>query len=600
MLKKFFTVFLGSLAAIWFSILLFVGIIILAVVTMLGSGKEMSINDRTVLYIELRGEVPERFTTPSIQDVVMGGTPDAIGFDEILEAIELASVDSKIKGIYLRLDGASMGMAMREELRQALQKFKETKWVVAYGDNYSQGDYYTASVANELYLNPSGQLSANGLAASVPFFKNALAKLGVEIQVIKVGTFKSAVEPFILTAMSDSARYQYEVMLSTVWKSYVADVRENLGQKADFDTTFVRMAATPMTYFNSTELVENKLFTAKKYAYEVTQLLKEKTMTPDDEDLRLVNPREYLSTYPDQTMSNIFGKEDHIAVLYAVGDIVDSGTGGIVGDEMAPFIVSMANNEKIRGLVLRINSGGGSAFASEQIWSALEYFKSKDKPFVVSMSDVAASGGYYIACGADRIYADPATITGSIGIFGIIPYAEELLNDKLGIDFSVVETNPNAVFPRIDRPLTEAQHRALERSIHSGYDLFVNRVATGRKMKETEVRRIAEGRVWAGLTAKQIGLVDEMGGLKDALAYMADKTGLDTDDYVAYPSYKMTPLQILLSASDMEAAMRMFSPAATLQTFGLTPSEIREGERMLQRIRSMNTVQAKMEDIRIQ
>lgn len=595
MLKKFFTVFLGSMAAIWFSVLLFIGLIVIAVISWMGTSSSTGVKSKSVLHLCLTGEISERFTNPSVRGLVMGDDFNNITFDKISSAVRLAKTDNDIRGIYLDLRGSAMGLAMREELRKLLKEFKESgKFVVAYADNYNQGDFYTASVADEIYINPLGTLSANGLAASVPFFKNALDKLGVEIQVIKVGTFKSAVEPFILTQMSDSARMQYDVMLNTIWDEYVANVTEDLSLPEDSISMFKAMAATPMTAFTSQQLVDAKFFSAIKYQFEVDAILKEKAGSGDE--LYLVQPQDYLASMPSQSILSAISGSDHIAVLYAVGDIVDSGNEGIVGEKMCPLIISLADNDKVKGLVLRINSGGGSAFASEQIWAALEYFKSKDKPFVVSMSDVAASGGYYIACGADKIYADPATMTGSIGIFGIIPYARELLNDKLGINFSVVETNPNALFPRLDAPLTPDQYAALEKSIKEGYDLFVHRVATGRKMNEKDVRRIAEGRVWAGLTAKEIGLVDELGGLQQAIDYVSLKTSTSYD-CVDYPILPLSPLQQLLLLNDQQLSFNWQDQAA--KALGISATELQEGSRILKRLRNMNTIQARMEDIKI-
>lgn len=596
MLKKFFTVFLGSLTAIWFSILVFIGVVVIAVVTWIGSSKSSVVNRGSILYIELSGEIPDRYTTPTVQDVVLGEKTDAVGFDEIIRALQLAKVDPNIEGVYLNLKGSAMGLAMREELGTAFADFKKSgKWIVAYGDNYTQGDYFTATCADAVYINPSGSLSANGLAISIPFFKNALDKLGVEIQVIKVGTFKSAVEPFILTQMSDSARYQYDVMLGSFWNGYVDGVASNLKVGNDFKNKFSSMASTPMTAFTVPELIDSGLFTAAKYGYEMDLLLK--TKVGGQEKPSYVSPRDYLATYPSKEIDRLMGKDNHIAVLYALGDIVDSGSGGIAGDVYAPLIVELADDDNVKGLVLRINSGGGSAFASEQIWASLEYFKSKDKPFVVSMGDVAASGGYYIACGADKIFADPATITGSIGIFGIIPYARELLNDKLGINFSVVETNPNALFPSLDRPLTAGQHAALEKSIHNGYDLFVSRVATGRNLTDAQVRRIAEGRVWAGATAHRLGLVDEMGGLQVAINEVASRVKLSNNDCIDYPANKLTPMEILLSATELRATFETAIRQSAATVLEISPEMVQQANKVLQRIRRMGSVQARMEDI---
>lgn len=595
MLKKFFTVFLGSVAAIWFSTLIFIGILAVSVFVWLSNLNESEIKKNSILHISLTGEVADRFTPPSVSDIVMASKDDTPAFDEISKAIKKAKNDFNIRGIYLDLRGSSMGLAMRQELRNILEDFKASgKWILAYADNYNQGDFFTASVADEVYINPSGSLAANGLSATVPFFKNALDKLGVEIQVIKVGTFKSAVEPFIMTAMSDSARMQYDVMLGTMWKGYVEDVVKDLNQDELTDSIFKKMAATPMTAFTANELIEAGLFDGSKYAYEIDGILNKKAGTDKP---NLVNPRDYLASSNAVDIMNLEKAKDHIAVLYAVGDIVDSGSDGIVGDKMVPLINTLTEDEHVKALVLRVNSGGGSAFASEQIWAALENFKSKGKPFVVSMGDVAASGGYYISCGADKIYADPATITGSIGIFGIIPYAKVLLNDKLGINFDIVETNRNAVFGRLDAPLTPAQHAALEKSIHNGYDLFVKRVADGREMENAAVRRIAEGRVWAGATALEIGLVDELGGLDEAIVYVSQQAGLNPEAIMEYPELKITPLEVMMSMSNISVS-QPFSFEA-FKSLGVTEEDIREGNRLISRMRDMNSIQAKMEDIRV-
>ncbi|MCH5219828.1 MAG: signal peptide peptidase SppA [Muribaculaceae bacterium] len=596
MLKKFFTVFLGSLAAIWLSALIFIGIVIIGVLSWLGSTKSIGVKSDSILYIDLAGEMTDREVPFSPEDFLLGGSSDNLSFNEVSEAITLAKTDSDIKGIYLRLKSGEAGLAMRQELREILLEFKSSgKWIVAYADACQQGDYFTGAVSDEFYLNPSGSLWSNGLSTSVPFFKNALDKLGVSVQVIKVGTFKSAVEPFIMTQMSDSARMQYDVMLNSMWNEYVTDVVKDRKLATDSTSMFKRMAATPMMSYTAPELVDAKLFDGLKYEYEVEDILKSKAGS--DKELHLITPKEYLAACAAPAASLVKANKSHIAVLYAVGDIVESGSDGIVGDEMAPLIISMADNDKIKGLVLRINSGGGSAYASEQIWASLEYFKSKDKPFVVSMGNVAASGGYYIACGADRIYADPSTITGSIGIFGVIPYAKTLLNDKLGIDFSIVETNPNAAFPRLDAPLTADQHAAFEKSIRNGYDLFVNRVSTGRKLDEAHVRRIAEGRVWAGVTALQIGLVDDLGGLSDAIAKVATLTDLSSDDYVEYPAIKHSPLDMLMSL-ELESRAPL-SANAVLEQLGLSREDMLSARKVVTRLRDMGNIQAKMEDISV-
>lgn len=609
MLKKFFTVFLGSMAAAWVTILLLGVIIIAAIYNRFLRPEEIKIESNSVLCIDLNGSIPERRLPMTANELLFGydsGTPT---MDEIRESLDRAVTDYRIKGVYIRLRGSSMGLAQREELGRELANFKSKsgKWVIAYADNYSQGDYYTATVADEVYINPYGRLTADGMSVSVPYFKGILDKLGIDIQVIRVGDFKSAVEPYTRTAMSDSARIQYQRLLDDMWNTYTEDVVANLKTHNDSVTVsrFSAMSAAPMMGYNADELVKAHLFTGAKYSYEVARYIKGKAGASGNEEW-MVTPQRYLASFETQEPD----KEDptkysHIAVIFAEGDIVDTGTdmsGDIIGDRLTPLIARMADDPKVKGLVLRVNSGGGSAFASEQIWSALEYFKSKKKTFVVSMGDVAASGGYYISAGADRIFAEKGTITGSIGIFGIIPYAQELLNDKLGITFSVVQTNDNAAFPRLDAPLTPQQHAALEKMITSGYDLFVSRVAAGRNMTVEQVDAIAGGRVWAGLSAKEIGLIDEFGGLQEAINYVASKSGLTASSVVGYPILESSALDAIAKlAGDREKPfIDSTSSTQVLQSLGLTPKEIKQVTDVLTRMRNMNTIQAKMEDMSVE
>lgn len=603
MLKKFFTVFLGSMAALWLSIILFAGILFLTLGLWLGTFKTEPVKSHSVLYLDLKGYIADRAQPVTIQDLLMGETGSESAMDEILEAIDRAKDDPRIEGIYIDCNGGSLNMANREELRTALHNFKSSnKWIYAYSDNFSQSDYYTAAVADSVFLNPRGLLTASGLVSQSVFFKNALEKLGVEIQVIKVGTYKSAVEPFTRTNLSEPARMQTQVLLDTIWDGYVRNVIADRGLPADSTAMFRRMAATPMIAYTAQQLVDAHLISATAYRFNVEQKLRSAAGSGDE--LNLVTPHQYLNASKQLLDAGNNSKKDsgHIAVVYAVGDIVDNGEGGIVGNDLAPMIIKLADEDKVKGLILRINSGGGSAFASEQIWAALEYFKKQNKPFYASMGGTAASGGYYIACGADCIYADAATVTGSIGIFGIIPYAKELLNQKLGIDFDVVETNPNAAFPRIDAPLTGAQHAALQKNIEAGYDLFVNRVATGRKMKESQVREIAEGRVWAGSTAVSIGLVDRLGGLQDAIAAMSAATGVSEENTVNYPIIKPDLLTIAVEAGtshgnagdsdNVTNAKAKNSIPSILKSLEHVDALTRQGIATWLRIRSMGHVQA--------
>ena len=401
----------------------------------------------------------------------------------------------------------------------------------SYADNYAQADYYVASVADELYLNPVGMVDIHGLSATTMFYKGLLDKLGVEMQIIKVGTYKSAVEPFILTRASEASRLQQEVFLNNIWDCVggtIADAR---------DVSFADVnewADSLLLTYSPEQCLDDNVVDALKYRHEVEDMLKDRVDLDEDDDLRLITPDLY-SMIAD--IPHAKRKDNRIAVLYAVGDIVDDGEGGIVASQLVPQILKLKENDKIDGLILRVNSGGGSAFASEQIWEALEQFKSTGRPFYVSMSDYAASGGYYISSGADVIYAEPVTLTGSIGIFGMIPCVKDLMNDKLGVTTDNVSTNANGDFPTLMQPMTPFQRERMQREIDRGYETFVGRCAQGRDMPVDSIKAIAEGRVWDGRSALEIGLVDRLGTLSDAIEAMAE--GLDFgDDYcvIEYPN----------------------------------------------------------------
>ncbi|MDE6403808.1 MAG: signal peptide peptidase SppA, partial [Muribaculaceae bacterium] len=358
-------------------------------------------------------------------------------------------------------------------------------------------------------------LDIHGLSATTMFYKGLLDKLGIEMQIIKVGTFKSAVEPFILTSASEPSKLQQQVFLDNIWDV----VTEQISLSRDISVEDINILADSMMLtFNPSDYIDYKFIDGLKYRREVIDMLKSRTDIDEDKDLRLISPADYvLVADVPHTKRN----DNRIAVLYAVGDIVDEGNGGIVASTIVPQILKLKENKKIDGLILRVNSGGGSAFASEQIWEALEDFKKTGRPFYVSMSDYAASGGYYISSGADRIYADPTTLTGSIGIFGMIPCAKELMNDKLGITTDNVSTNLNGDFPTLMEPMTPFQREAMQREINRGYETFVGRCAQGRHMPVDSILAIAEGRVWDGQSALRIGLVDRLGSLSTAIADMA-------------------------------------------------------------------------------
>lgn len=540
MIKRFVSALLGSLAAIWISVILLFILFTLFIAAIVSNAFQeqyasLSHKSKSILYIRLEGEIIER-QTPGDAMPLFGEPPVTISEEDVIASLEAAADDDKIEGVYIDCYGSLGGLAMRYEIVSALEKFKESgKWIISYADTYTQADYYMACGADEVILNPVGMVDVHGLATNNLYFKNLLDKLGVEMQVIKVGTFKSAVEPFILDHSSEANQLQQQHFLDSMWET----VSIHIAESREVTTEEVNMWADSMLLtFPQTDYLSLNVVSELKYRHELEKYLKEKCGLDEDDDLRLITPENYVMAVDiPHTKRN----KNRIAVLYAVGDIIDSGDGGIVGDKMVPLIMKLKENEDIDGLVLRVNSGGGSAFASEQIWDALEQFKSTGRPFYVSMSDYAASGGYYISCGADKIYAEPVTLTGSIGIFGMIPCAKEFVQDKIGVNADGVTTNLNGNFPNLLEPMTPFQRAQMQREIERGYDLFTSRCAEGRNMPIDSIKAIAEGRVWDGRSALELGLVDRMGSLQDAISDMADE--LDFGDkycIITYPNPRLT------------------------------------------------------------
>lgn len=549
MFKKILTVFIGSMAAIWISAGVMLVLFFMIIGAMFSSDSTQTVNKHSILHLDLNGEISEYPEKLDISDIIESDGQLPGRLDQILESVKLAAYDPNIDCIILECSGSALGYAGRQELMEALLQFRKEsgKKVYAYGNIYTQGDYYVASAADKIVVNPSGMVDVSGIGASIPFFKNALDKLGVTVQVMKVGQFKSAVEPYILNEPSEASRLQSMEYINAMWKSVAGSIAANRKVKT---ATVTAWADSLLMTADPASLVKAKVVDATQYRRQFDDDMRTATSLQKGEDLRLVTPADYILSDPhtrlvkqDNIKEDKVTNEGYFAVLYAVGDIVDAGDKGIVGDKIVGEILKIADDDNVKGLVLRVNSPGGSAFASEQIWESLEYFKSKGKPFYVSMSDYAASGGYYISCGADRIYADENTITGSIGIFGLIPCIHDLLTDKLGVNIVPVANTANANFPSITRPMTPYQQQAMQGYVERGYELFTSRVAKGRKMSVNKVKEIAEGRVWIGTKAKEIGLVDELGGIEDAIAAMAKKLNMSTDNYVSLPEYQMSALE---------------------------------------------------------
>ncbi len=602
MVKKFFLSFLGSMAAIWLTFLLLVILIISGIAVSISSMSNgvksvatAEVKKGSVLVIDLAGAINERKITPSITDALQGSIKGGLNLSETVAAIYRAAHDARISGIYIKCEGVGGGVASLQDINEALKYFKTQpdKWVMAYGDNYGQGDYYISSSANELWLNPIGAVDIHGLSGTTLFYTGLLDKLGVKVQILRVGTFKSAVEPFFLKEMSPASRLQQESYMGALWSSIKTDIAANRGVKPET----VNSWADEFTFtMPADSLKAMGVVTDLGYRHEAEAHVAELAGKDKFDDVNLLTVPQYYAAFdatdfsylPDVASPKKSTKE--IAVLYAVGEISDEGDEGIIGDKMVKEIMDLADNsDNLAGLILRVNSPGGSAFASEQIWEALQQFKKRTElPLYVSMGDVAASGGYYISCGADIIYAQPTTLTGSIGIFGMIPDIKGLLNNHLGITTSTVQTNRNGNFPSLVNPMTAEQTAKMQAYIERGYDLFTKRCAEGRRMSQDSIKAIAEGRVWAGSQALENGLVDRMGTLRSAIEGMAADLELKSYRVKEYPAMESKWWEALLTLDELDMDM----PASE--------SNMLENAAMLRRIEKLARtprVQCRMETV---
>lgn len=513
------------------------------IVMAISSSDTPSVKNGTVLRIQLSGTLNERAKENPFAQYLNNDIAQTQGLDDIITAIKTAQTNDKIRGIYLEGGTLISDMATAQELRKALVDFKKSKkFILAYADNYSQGSYYIASAADKVLVNPSGIVDWHGLASQPIFFTDLLKKVGVKMQVFKVGTYKSAVEPYILTKMSDANREQVSSFVGDIWKNICADVAssrkisiEGLNAYADHYITFA----------DTKDYVKAHLVDGLAYADEVRTLLR--TLSQQDK-VNFIAPADLAKLAEKKS------GDGTIAVYYAQGNIVDavadnsfmSNESYIVGPKVVEDLDRLANDDNIKAVVLRINSGGGSAYASEQMWRAIQLLKKK-KPVVVSMSGMAASGGYYMSCGADYIVAEPTTLTGSIGIFGMIPDASELLTDKLGLHFDMVKTNKGADFGAQGRAFNADEANVMQQYVNRGYRLFISRVAAGRHITPEQVDHIGQGRVWTGSQALKIKLVDKLGTLDDAIAEAASRAKLKDYDVLSTPNKESWIDQILNS-----------------------------------------------------
>ncbi len=528
--KFVFASMVGMILSFFVLFILFI-VSITAIISSAGGESKISVSPGSVLHISLDYPITERTNKNPLSAIDFIGfeSRKTLGLKEILAALKQAEKDDNIKGIYLNVSYMSTGFATIEEIRNALIDFKKSgKFIMAYSEAYSQGAYYLASTADKLYLNPAGMVDFRGLSMESMFFKGALDKLGIEAQVIKVGTYKSAVEPFVLDKMSQPNREQVNSFLGSLYDHFLSEI--SLSRK--IPVAELSSIADSAKIRDPQDAVSLKMVDGLRYKDEVIKELKKLTSISENKDIKSVTIEDY-ATGLDKDKSSSTNK---IAVVYANGEITGGeGDDQTIGSERISRAIRKARtDDKVKAVVFRINSPGGSALASDVIWREVSLTK-KVKPVIVSMGDYAASGGYYIACAADSIFAQPNTITGSIGVFGIIPNMQKFFNDKLGITFDGVKTGRFADLGDVSRPLTDAEKMIFQHEVNSTYDAFTQKVADGRQKSQSYIDSIGQGRVWSGTEALKNGLVDRLGDIDDAIASAAKKADLKDYKIVSYP-----------------------------------------------------------------
>ncbi|NGM62971.1 signal peptide peptidase SppA [Sphingobacterium sp. SGG-5] len=542
-LKQVLATFIGVCIAavvLFVIMLIFIGVLIQQTTS---PQKAAAVPANSVLYISLNHAIVEKTENNPFEElnIPIYGGERSIGLNDILRRIQSAKTDDNIKGIYLNPTTVGVGFATLKAIRDALADFKESKkFIVAYSDAYSQKAYYLASVADSVYLNPQGSLDFRGLSSSVVFLKDALDKLGVDMQVIKVGTYKSAVEPFLRNDMSPENREQVTSYLQSIYENFLLGIAD--GRKLEKDS--LRTLADAYLIRNAEDALKYRFIDKALYKDQLLSELKRRLAVDEDKDISAVSLLSYTGGLETSSA------KDRIAVLYAYGEIVD-GEGNfsnIGGDRISRELRKLRRDKDVKAVVFRINSPGGSALASDIIWREVELTR-REKPVIVSMGDYAASGGYYIAAAADSIFAEPTTLTGSIGVFGIVPNFKGLLNNKLGIHVDEVSTGKfSSLMTDPDRPLTAEERALIQTEVDRVYATFVARVADGRQLSTAGVDSIGQGRVWSGAQAVSIGLVDRLGNLQEAILAAATKADITNYKVVELPE-KEDPFAQLFSTS---------------------------------------------------
>ena len=537
------------------------------------SDSPVKIKSSSIYQLDLKGQLVDRYEEDPFAmfaEAMNPNQPKQLGLDEVLLNIDKAKNDTLVKGIYLKGGSLIGGMASIKEIRDALVDFKARgKFIVAYADTYLQSNYYLASVADKLLVNPSGMVDFRGISSEVLFLKNTLDKLGIEMQVVKVGTYKSAVEPYIETKMSEASREQVTAYTTSIWNTMLGEISAARGISVEQLNAY---ADEMMTMQPVEKLLAYKLVDSLVYADEADSIL-----TSYVKDYKLLTHNS-MTKVVDKTK---FSK-DKVAVIYAVGGIDDGSGTGIVSDKLVKTINEVIKDDMVKAVVLRVSSPGGSAYGSEQIWHALMNLK-KEKPLIVSMGDYAASGGYYIAVPGDTIVAQPNTITGSIGIFGLIPNIEGL-NNKLGLNYDGVKTNAMSDAPSVNRAFKPEERALMQAYVERGYELFVKRCADGRSKTTDEIKALAEGRVYTGEDALRLGLVDVLAGLDDAILIAAEKAGLSDYNVKEFPAKESFQTRL----------MKSFGEEAETRLLKMQLGEHYKLVKQVKQLQYMNGIQARM------
>ena len=559
--KALLAAFLGALIAMTATFFIKIGVftsLISSLSTTTNSETTATVKPNSVLYMKLNYEIPDRSSKDNINsiDFTTMESIDATGLNDILRNIEHAMTDPNIKGIYLELSSIPTSPATLQELRNKLVEFKESgKFIVSYAENYSQTAYYVGSVADKVYLNPEGMLDLHGMASQIMFYKNLLEKLDIEMQIVRGpnNRFKSAVEPYFLDKMSDANREQMDKLLGSIWGQLLLDMSQSRNISVE---ELNEIADNLDTYFNADKALEHKLVDGLLYKDQILNELK--GLTGSNKKVNAIANADYAKSYSIKNSS-----KNEVAIIYAEGQIYDgknSDQTKIYSENLSKTIRKAREDEDVKAIVLRVNSPGGSALASAVIGREVE-LATKEKPVIVSMGNYAASGGYWISANADYIFADPTTLTGSIGVFGTFPNLKGFLNNKIGLTFDTAKTNENADFGNLTQPLSEFQYAKLQENVVKTYNDFTNLVANGRGLRQAYVDSIGQGRVWAGVDAIELGLVDQLGDMEDAIAFAVQKAELGNDyKIVEMPEQKdfFTRLLEQMNGSDdqLDAAMR--------------------------------------------